>query len=610
MATQVMERNAVVEIPATIAVRDLADRLGISPVALLKALIANGVMASITQTIDYETAAIVAEDLGFELHLEGTAEREAEARTAAAAAAEAEPVVDEVPGIPWYLVDEPEDRLVLRPPVVTVMGHVDHGKTSLLDALRSTSVAAGESGGITQHIGAYTTVRNGHPITFIDTPGHEAFTAMRARGAQATDIAIIVVAADDGVMPQTREALDHAKAAGVPLIVAVNKVDLPGARPDRVMEQLAALEVVPESWGGDTFFVKVSALTGEGLDELLDAILLVAEEHPPLANPNRPARGVVIEGKIDPQRGVVASLLVQSGTLRAGDAIVVDQGFGRVKAMFDERGQRMREAGPATPTEIMGLSDVPDAGARFEVVSNEKAAKALVSERGDTARRLGWRADAAPMTLEELFARSVAGEAKVLNVIIKTDVQGTLEPVVNALDQLGGPIRVNVLRAAAGDITERDINLAAASNAVVIGFRVSPDTPALRAAAAQRVDVREYEVIYKLVEDIQDALTGMLEPKYEDREIGRAEVRAVFAITKQGKIAGSAVSSGVIRRNASVRVMRDGEEMARSTVSSLKRFTEDVREVREGFECGIGLANFDDFQVGDILEFYTRERVR
>jgi len=607
---QVQDRK-VVEIPPHIPVRELAERLGISPVSLLKALIANGIMASIAQSVDYETAAIVAEDLGFTLYLEGTAAREAEARAAREAEAEAATAVEVAPpGVPWFLADEPDDKLQDRPPVVTVMGHVDHGKTSLLDKIRHTRVAAGESGGITQHIGAYTVVRDGHRITFIDTPGHQAFTAMRARGAQATDIAIIVVAADDGVMPQTREAIDHARAAGVPIIVAVNKVDLPAARPERVMEQLAGLDVVPESWGGDTFFVNVSAVTGAGLDDLLDAIVLVAEEHPPKANPDRPARGVVLEGEVEQQRGVLASLLVQSGTLRTGDIVVVGRSFGRARAMFDENGKRQLVAGPSTPVEIMGLPEVPIAGARFEVAVSDKAAKLLVAGRGAAPRPGGGVEAARPMTLEDLFERTAVGESKSLNLVIKTDVQGSLEPVVAALQQIQGPVKVNILRSAAGDITEGDINLAVASNAIVIGFRVSPDNAAAKAAAAGRVEIREYDVIYKLIEDITDAVTGMLEPRFEERVIGRAEVRAVFSISRQGKIAGCAVVSGPIRRNASVRVVRQGEELAVSTVSSLKRFTEDVREVREGFECGVGLANFDDFQEGDILEFFVRERVR
>jgi translation initiation factor IF-2 len=627
MVDRVEDKPRVVEIPSDIPVRDLADRLELSPVDLLKALIANGIMASITESIDFETAAIVAEDFGVSLVPEGTLARQAAAAEAAKAAeaqqlelgvVEEEPpaepaeeeVVDEGPQIPWYIVDEPEDALVRRAPVVSVLGHVDHGKTSLLDAIRDTSVASGESGGITQHIGAYTVERDGHRITFIDTPGHEAFTAMRARGAQATDIAIIVVAADDGVMPQTREALDHARAAHVPLIIAVNKIDLDTSRPQRVLEQLAELDVVPEDWGGETFFVPVSAVTGEGLPELLDAILLVAEDAEPMANPERPGRGTVLEGRVDPHRGAIATVLVLSGHLRQGDTIVVGTIHGRVRAMFDESGERIRDAGPATPVEIMGLSEVPKAGSRVEVVENDRQAKRIVAEREEAARDAESPAARPPMTLEELFAMAQAGEVKTLNLVVKTDVQGMLEPVVESLERLEGDARVEILHAATGEITGSDVDLAAASGAVVIGFRVSPDTMARREAAAQRVEIREYDVIYKLIEDVQDALTGMLEPEYEDVTIGQAEVRAVFSISRLGKVAGCHVSRGLVRRNATVRVLREDEEISRSGVSSLKRFTEDVREVREGFECGIGLASFDDFEEGDILEFFVQERVR
>lgn len=612
MANQVKEPR-VIEIPNEIAVRDLAELLGISPVDLLKALIGNGIMATITQSIDYETAAIVAEDLGFSLQLEGTAEREALVRAAveaeerkAADAAEAELVAS----TPWYLVGEREDALSTRSPVVTVMGHVDHGKTSILDAIRHTHVAAGESGGITQHIGAYTIAHGEGSITFIDTPGHEAFTAMRARGAQATDIAIIVVAADDGLMPQTREAIDHARAAHVPIIVAINKVDLPGAKPERILEQLAAIDLTPEEWGGDTFFIRTSATTGEGMSDLLDAILFVAEEHPPLANVDRPALGIVIEGQIDQRRGVVATLLIQSGRLNAGDTVVIDRQHCRVRALFDDKGNRIKTAGPSMPVEIMGLSEVPVAGSRFEVVKDDKGAKALVSRRDDAAHASVLANRAGPMTLEELFARATESEVKTLNLVVKTDVQGTLEPVVDALQRLSGEIKVRILLADTGEISESDVNLAAASDAVVIGFRSSPDTRAQAAATAQKVEVREYDVIYKLVEDVRDALAGMLDPVYQEVTLGQAEVRQIFSVPRQGKIAGCSVISGTIRRNGTVRVIRAQEEIAQSAVASLKRFTEDVREVREGFECGVSLSAFNDFVEGDILEFFSRERVR
>lgn len=622
MADSTNSEQRVVEIPGEIPVRELADQLGISPVDLLKALIANGIMASITESIDFDTAAIVAEDLGFTLVPEGTAAREAElaAQEAAAAPVETvavtvepeppEPEEDIGPRIPWYLADEPEDALSRRAPVVSVLGHVDHGKTSLLDAIRNTRVAAGEAGGITQHVGAYTVIRDNHEITFIDTPGHEAFTAMRARGAQATDIAVIVVAADDGVMPQTREALDHARAAGVPIIIAMNKIDLDTARPRRIMEQLSDYDLVPEDWGGDTFFVPVSAVTGEGLPELLDAILLVAEEHTPLANPNRPGRGIVLEGRLEPNRGVMVAVLVQSGQLRQGDTIIIGTEYGRVRAMFDEDGDRIKEAGPATPVDIMGLSEVPDAGSRVEVVESEREAKQLAAERELSARSPATSQERPPVTLEELFALSQEGKAKSLNLVVKTDVQGTLEPVVTSLERLEGDVRVEILHAATGEINASDVDLAAASDAVVIGFRVSPDNLARRAAAAQNVEILEYDIIYKMIEDVQDALMGMLEPVFEEVVVGQAEVREVFSISRLGNIAGCYVTRGLIRRNATVRVLRDGEEVGRSGVSSLKRFTEDVREVREGFECGIGLASFDDFEEGDVLEFFVQERSR
>jgi translation initiation factor IF-2 len=609
MAKDVKERK-IVEIPPIIGVRLLAERLGIGPVDLLKALIANGMMVSITESIDFESAAIVAEDFGVTLQPEGTAARAAAAKPVVAIEAR-DTVEPEAPGpsVLWYLRGENEADLVPRDPVVTVMGHVDHGKTSLLDRIRNTRVAAGESGGITQHIGAYTVKRDGGRITFIDTPGHEAFTAMRARGAQVTDVAVIVIAAEDGVMPQTREAIDHARAAGVPMVVAITKVDLPNARPDRVMEQMAELKIIPDAWGGDTFFVPVSAVTGVGIDELLDAILLVAEAAVPRTNPNRRALGTVIEGRIDQQRGITATVLVQSGTLHTGDVLVIDTQQDKVRALFDERGKRIKDAGPSTPVEIMGLSSMPDAGARFEVVATDRNAKALVASRIE-GRREPERPDVPPMTLEELYVRMTTGEVKALNLIVKTDVQGTLEPVVEALQRLTGDIKVEILHAATGEISERDINLAAASRAVVLGFRVGPDGPARRAATAQNVEVREYDVIYALTEDIQDALTGMLDPVYAENVIGRAEIRQVFTIPRHGHIAGCAVTRGVIRRNATVRVLRGDEALAESGVSSLKRFTEDVREVRDGFECGIGLASFDAFQEGDVLEFYVRERVR
>ena len=612
MASQV-DKAQYIEIPAEIPVRELAERLELSPVEVLKALIANGIMVSINESIDFETAAIVASDLGFELRLEGAAEQEAEVSAEAAELEEEEEAEDAVPAPPsiaWYLADEDEASLEVRSPVVTMMGHVDHGKTSLLDVLRNANVTATESGGITQHIGAYTIDHNGKRISFIDTPGHEAFTAMRARGAQATDIAVIVVAADDGMMPTTREAIDHARAAGVQIVVAVNKVDLPDANVDRIYEQFASMEIVPDSWGGDTFFVKTSAETGEGMDDLLDAILYVTEEHPPLANPNRLARGVVLEGKIDPARGVISTLLVQSGVLKRGDIVVVGGDFAKARAMFDHTGEQIQTADPSTPVEIMGLNDVPEAGMKFEVVAKQKAAKALAAVNETMRRDATKAASTVPMTLEELFARASADEAKALNLIVKSDMQGTLQPVVDSLEKLSGEVRVEILHADTGDISESDINLAAASDAVVIGFRSNPDGPARRAARAQQIEIREYDIIYKLSEDVERMLEGMLDPVFEDRMVGRAEVRALFTVPRAGKIAGCSVVEGLIRRNAKARVLRGDEVLADSSVSSLKRFKEDTREVREGFECGIGIDGFRKFKEGDVIECFVSERVR
>ncbi len=598
------ERRTVV-VPETITVRELATRLDLSPVSLLKALIANGIMAAINDTIDFETAAIVAEDFQITLQLEG-AVVEPEAESAEPEAV----VVEEAARLPWYLEGEDESQWQPRPPIVTVMGHVDHGKTSLLDAIRHTKVAQSESGGITQHIGAYTIRRDDQTITFIDTPGHEAFTAMRARGARATDVAVVVVAADDGVMPQTREALDHARAAGVPVIVAVSKVDLANARPQRVRDQMAELGYVPDTYGGDVYFVNVSAVTGEGIPDLLDAILLVAEEIRPVANPGGTARGVVLEGRIDQQRGVVASLLVLNGTLRVGDIVIVGSDYGKVRAMFDEAGRRMKAAGPSMPAEILGLSQVPSAGSRFEVAASEREARQRIEGVMEQERRRVATTTRRPATVEELFAQARESEAKTLNLVLKTDVQGTVEPIVASLQKLQGEVRLEILRAAAGEIGENDISLAAASQAFVVGFRVGMDPPARKAAADRGVEVREYDVIYELVEDIDAMLTGRKAPTFRETVLGEAEVRAIFRIPRAGNVAGCLVTRGLIRRSGTVRVLRQGEEVATSPIASLKRFTEDVREVREGFECGIGLANFDSFEVGDTLECFILERER
>jgi len=593
-----------------ISVRDLAETMGVSPIDLIKALMANGIMANINQTIDFDTAAIVAEDMGFELVLEGTrAAPEPEAVAEVEVEAEEEVEEEEKPPVRRLQFVEPGEPVEPRPPVVTVLGHVDHGKTTLLDAIRETNVAAKEAGGITQRIGAYQVEQGGKKITFIDTPGHEAFTAMRARGAQVTDIAVLVVAADDGVMPQTDEAINHARAAGVPIIVALNKMDLPTARPERVKQQLADRGLVPDDWGGDTFMIPISARRKEGIEELLDAILLVAESIEPVANPNKPAAGTVLEAELDRFRGVTATLLIQAGTLHVGDAIVAGTTYGRVRAMFDEWGNRVKEAGPSTPVAVLGLNEVPRAGDIFEAVKDEKTARALAEERAE--REAAGVTRRAPTSLDELFAQLRAGEAKELNLIVKADAQGSLEPIRGQLEKLGtDELRVRILHMATGAITESDIMLASASDAVVVGFNVPIDSVAERMAEAEGVDVRRYQVIYELTEDIEKALHGLLEPKYEEVMIGQAEVRAVFSIPRVGNVAGCYVTEGKVKRSAMARVFRNGAQVYEGEVESLKRFTEDVREVAQGYECGLRLTYFDDYQEGDIIRFYEQRRVQ
>ncbi|MFQ6057894.1 MAG: translation initiation factor IF-2 [Anaerolineae bacterium] len=592
-------QRRIIEVPDVMTVRELATLMGISPIRLIKELMRNGIMANINQSIDYDSAVIVAEDLGFELRKERPAVPGIE-------------VEEEAPPArpPWPFFRE-EDRpyLVPRPPVVTVMGHVDHGKTSLLDVIRQTNVVAGEAGGITQHIGAYQVQKQGKKITFIDTPGHEAFTAMRARGAQVTDIAVLVVAADDGVMPQTLEAIDHARAAQVPIVVALNKIDKDTANPERVKQQLSDVGLTPDDWGGDTLCVPVSAKTGEGIEDLLDAILLVSEDADLKANPNRPAAGTVIEGELDRSRGPVATALVQAGTLRVGDYMLVGDRYGRVRAMFDEDGKRVQEAGPSTPVAILGLSDVPQAGDIFQVVGDEKAARTLAAQRAEEKRLAALRPTRG-LSLDEVYAQMQAGQVKELNLILKADVQGALEPIRTSLEKLGDEgLRVNIIRQDTGAITESDIMLAVASKAIVIGFNVRPDPAGRLMAEAEGVDVRYYDVIYQLIDDIEKALKGLLEPKYEKVVIGQAEVRAIFDISRRGKVAGLYVQEGKVTRDALARVLRDGQEVYDGRVASLKRYANDVKEVAAGFECGLGLENFQDFQEGDIIEFYAKERV-
>jgi translation initiation factor IF-2 len=556
---------------------------------------ANGVMANINQQIDFDTAAIVAAEMGYEAALE-TPEKEEEE-------------TGEIPLWRRTIAGEDPKELVTRPSVVTILGHVDHGKTTLLDAIRHTNVAEGEAGGITQHIGAYQVELKGQTITFLDTPGHAAFTAMRARGAQGADIVILVVAADDGVMPQTKEAIAHAKAARVPIIVAMNKIDKPNADRDRVKQQLAEVGLIPDDWDGDTIVVPISAKRRLGIEDLLEAILLIADSMEIQANPKGKVIGTVIEAERDRAKGVLATLLVQNGTLKVGDAVVAGMAHGRLRAMFDHRGRKLHKAGPSTPVAVMGLNDVPQAGDVFRVVESEKVAREIIYERQVAKGQAAASAKSA-VTLEQLFDRFQAGELRELRLIVKADVQGSLEPIVSSLNDFNkGDIKVNILHAETGNIGENDIMLAAASKAIVIGFNVQPDSAARRLAEAEGVSIRIYDIIYRLTEDVEKALKGMLEPEEKETVIGHAEVRAVFRISKIGNIAGCRVTDGEIRRNARMRVLRGGESVHEGSISSLKHLQEDVREVRAGFECGIGLKGFDNIQVGDRLECFVVEKV-
>ena len=588
--------DKTIELPASITVRELAQSINSSPIEVIKTLMANGVMANINQQIDFDTAAIVASEMGYEVTLEAQ-----------------EQATDEDQGeIPLWrrvIANEPADQLMARPPVVTILGHVDHGKTTLLDAIRHTNVAGGEVGGITQHIGAYQVEHNSRVVTFLDTPGHAAFTAMRARGAQGADIVVLVVAADDGVMPQTREAAAHAKAAHVPIVVAMNKMDRSNADPERVKQQLAEIGLIPDDWDGDTIVVPMSAKRREGLDDLLEAILLVADNMDILANPNGAVIGTVIEAERERAKGVLVTLLVQNGTLSVGDVVMASTSFGRLRAMFDYRGRKVRKAGPATPVSVMGINDVPQAGDLFRVVSSEKEARSIVEERiQQQAQRE--TVQKAPVTLEQLFDRFQAGEERELRLIVKADVQGSLEPIISSLNNLqGGDIAVNVLHTETGNIGENDIMLASASKAIVVGFNVSADAAARRLAEVEGVSIRLYDIIYRLLEDVEKALKGMLEPVLQETVVGRAEVRAIFRISKLGNIAGCRVTEGEIRRNARARVIRNTASIHEGEIHSLKHVQDDVREVRQGFECGIGLKGFSDFAPGDVIECYTVEKV-
>ncbi|WP_421384651.1 translation initiation factor IF-2 [Bacillus salacetis] len=573
----------------SLTVAELGKKLHREPSEIIKKLFMLGVMATINQELEKEAIELVAAEYGVEV--------------------EEEILVDKSDLEVYFTEDQEEDQ-VERPSVVTIMGHVDHGKTTLLDSIRNTKVTEGEAGGITQHIGAYQIVENGKKITFLDTPGHAAFTTMRARGAQVTDIAIIVVAADDGVMPQTVEAINHAKAAEVPIIIAVNKMDKEAANPDRVMQELTEYQLVPEAWGGDTIFVPLSALKGEGIDDLLEMILLVSEVEELKANPNRLAQGTVIEAELDKGRGSVATLLVQNGTLRVGDPIVVGTTFGRVRAMVNDLGRRVKEAGPSTPVEITGLNDVPQAGDRFVVFEDEKTARSVGETRAQQALQ-AQRGEKSRVSLDNLFEQMKQGEMKDLNIVMKADVQGSVEALAASLQKIEVEgVNVKIIHTGVGALNESDITLAAASNAIVIGFNVRPDVNAKRAADAEGVEIRLHRIIYNVIEEIESAMKGMLDPEFEEKIIGQAEVRQTFKVSKVGTIAGSYVTDGKITRDSGVRVIRDGVVIYEGELDVLKRFKDDVKEVATNYECGITIKNFNDIKEGDIIEAFVMEEIK
>ena len=578
-----------IEIPETITVKDLAAEMKKTTAEVIKKLLSYGIMATINQEIDFDTAYLIAQE--FEI----TAKKK-------------KVVTDED-----ILFDDSEDKeedLVPRPPVIVVMGHVDHGKTSLLDTIRKTNVIEGEAGGITQAIGAYQVEVNGRQITFLDTPGHEAFTAMRARGAQITDIAILVVAANDGVMPQTIEAINHAKSAGIPIIVAINKIDLPDANVERVKEELMRYDLVPEEWGGDTIFVPISAKNGTNIDQLLEMVLLEADMLELKANPDKQAKGTVIEARLDKTRGAIATMLVQRGTLDVGDTIVVGSSIGRIRAMKDAKGKKVKAAGPSTPVEIMGLTEVPEAGDTFYEVKNEKVAKHLIEKRKRQAREKTIN-QAPKVTLDNLFSQMEEGNLKVLNLIVKADVQGSVEAVTQSLEKLQNEeVRVKVIHSAVGGVNQSDVTLAKVSNAIIIAFNVRPDHLAKDMAEKDGVEIKQYSVIYQAIEDVELAMKGMLEPKYEEKVIGNAEVRQTFRISNVGTIAGCYVLSGKVERNAGVRVIRDNVVIHDGHLATLKRFKDDVKEVGKGFECGIQIENYNDIKEGDIIEVYIMEEIK
>jgi translation initiation factor IF-2 len=564
---------------SSVTVKQLADLLNVEPVKVIKQFMRKGIMVNINQVLDFDTAATVVADFGY------AAQQKKLAR-------------------PIYRPPKKEEKkgLQARPPVITVMGHVDHGKTTLLDSIRQTNVTATEAGAITQHIGAYQVELDARKVTFLDTPGHEAFTAMRAHGAQVTDIVVLVVAADDGVMPQTVEAIDHARAAGVPILVAINKIDKPNANPDRVKQQLAELGLLPEEWGGDVICVAISAKKGQGTSDLLENLLLVAEMLELKAEPNHKAEGVVIEAKLDKSKGPIGTLLVQKGSLRVGDALVIGDTQGKIKALFDYRGKQIRKAEPATPVEALGISSVPLAGDSFTVVADEHEARRLLEKREVKRTR-------ASVSLTSLSKGIGSGKIKELNIILKTDVQGSIEPIKQSLEQLSTEeVKVNVIHAASGSVTDSDMLLASASKGIVIGFNVSTAPGAKQLAEREGVSIHHYNVIYELVEDVDKVVKGMLEPTYVDVVAGRAEVRAVFAIAGKGKVAGAYIREGEVWRDAPAKILRRGKVIHESRVSSLKRFKENVRELSAGLECGIGITGFTDFQIGDSIELYRQEK--
>ncbi|CEG22487.1 Translation initiation factor IF-2 [Planococcus massiliensis] len=582
------ELPAKITFSESLTVGELAKKLGREPSEIIKKLFMLGVMATINQELDKDAIELICAE--YEVEVE-------------------EEIIVDKSDLEVYFEAEDETLNEERPPVVTIMGHVDHGKTTLLDSIRHTKVTAGEAGGITQHIGAYQVVENGKKITFLDTPGHAAFTTMRARGAKVTDLAIIVVAADDGVMPQTVEAINHAKAAEVPIIIAVNKMDKPSANPDRVMQELTEHGLVPEAWGGDTIFVPLSALKGEGIDTLLEMILLVSEVGELKANPARRAIGTVIEAELDKGRGPVATLLVQDGTLNVGDPIVVGNTYGRVRAMVNDIGRRVKDAGPSTPVEITGLNDVPQAGDRFVVFEDEKTARQVGETRATSALQVQ-RSEKTRVTLDNLFDQLKQGEMKELNLIVKADVQGAVEAMAASLMKIDVEgVNVKIIHTGAGAITESDISLAAASNAIVIGFNVRPDVNAKRAAEAEGVDIRLHRIIYKVIEEIEFAMKGLLDPEFEEKVIGQAEIRSTFKVSKVGTIAGSYVIDGKITRDSGVRVIREGIVVFEGEIDTLKRFKDDAKEVAKGYECGITIKNFNDVKENDIIEAFVMEEI-